>query len=180
MTAAVDRKVLQKLAIDQFIGMLAGIDSQAPYGRFMLQHGTYHEAAPKPSRLKPLMPTRCFSNAQRAVVAAVSAGRMPLTYVEGYACSGNLAVCLPIHHAWLIDDEGRVVDQTWESPETSVYFGVAFSARYVMEIADRYSRMYQSLLDDRRDRWRLLNDPAVAAEAVIDPTSIPRVPSVMA
>ncbi|MCV9964627.1 hypothetical protein OIU34_22305 [Pararhizobium sp. BT-229] len=166
---AVDRADLQKMAIEHYISLLAGMDAQAPFGQFMLDYGSYHVAAPRPPRLKTRMPTRCFSNAQRAVVAAVSAGRKPLTYAEGYACSSGLAVCVPIHHAWLIDDEGRVVDQTWQSPETSTYFGVAFSTDYVMAKAEEYGRAYNSLIDDRRDRWRLLNDPSVAAEAIIRP-----------
>ncbi|MDW9481175.1 hypothetical protein GOB57_21245 [Sinorhizobium meliloti] len=166
---SVEREALQKMAIEQFLEMLAGLDAQAPFGRFMLDHGSYHVAAPKPPRYKAMMPTRCFSNAQRSVVAAVSAGRKPLTYAEGYACSGALAVCAPMLHAWLVDDEGRVVDQTWSSPETSAYFGVKFRPEYVMEKAQKHGRTYNSLLDDRRDRWRLLNDPAVAEQAIIRP-----------
>lgn len=178
---AVELAELQKMAIENYISLLAGMDAQAPFGQFMLDYGSYHVAAPLPARMKSLMPTRCYSNAQRAVVSAVSAGRKPLTYAEGYACSGGLAVSVPMQHAWLIDDEGRVVDQTWRSPETSTYFGVTFTTEYVMAKAEEHGRVYDSLLDDRRDRWRLLNDPSVAAAAIIrpgrDPGMISMVPN---
>lgn len=168
---SVEREAAQRMAIEQYLSMLAGMDAQAPFGEFMLEHGSYHEAAPRPARFKALMPTRCFSNAQRAVVAAVSAGRRPLTYAEGYACSSALAVPVPMQHAWLVDDEGRVVDQTWSFPETSTYFGVMFTTEYVMAKAEEHRRSYNSLLDDRRDRWKLLNDPTVASGAIIPPSS---------
>lgn len=169
---AVDRDVAQRMAIEHFIGLLAGMDAQAPFGRFMLDHGAYHEAAQKPSRLKSLMPTRCYSNAQSAVVKAVTAGRKPLTYAEGYACPRTLPY--PIQHAWLVDDEGRVVDQTWSHPEESTYFGVLFTTEYVMETAEKYRHRYDSLLDDRRDYWTLLNDPAIAERAIIPPGKLVR------
>jgi hypothetical protein len=157
------------MAIDNFLAMLTGMNAQAPFGEFMLAYGSYHEPAALPARMKSLMPSRCFSNAQRAVVSAVLAGRKPLTYAEGYACSGGLAVPVPMQHAWLIDDEGRVVDQTWRSPETSTYFGVAFTTEYIMDKAAEHGRSFNSLIDDRRDRWKLLNDPLVAAAAIISP-----------
>lgn len=45
-----------------------------------------------------------------------------LTYCEGRALSGGI---VPMGHAWCIDPEGRVIDNTWRGPETD-YFGVAF------------------------------------------------------
>ncbi|MCS4088955.1 hypothetical protein [Rhizobium sp. BK176] len=165
-----ERDAANRMAIDHYIGLLAGMNVQAPFGQFMIDHGSYHEAAPLPARLKSLMPTRCYSNAQSAVVRAVSAGRKPLTYAEGYACSGKLAY--PIQHAWLVDDEGRVVDQTWSNPEEATYFGVLFTTEYVLETAEKYRRRYNSLLDDRRDYWALLKDPAIAERAVIPPGNL--------
>jgi hypothetical protein len=164
---ALDRESAHRVAIEHFISLLAGMNAQAPFGQFMLDHGSYHEAAPKPPKLKSLMPTRCYSNAQSAVVRAVSAGRKPLTYAEGYACPGTLSY--PIQHAWLVDDEGRVVDQTWSNPEESTYFGVLFTTEYIMETAVKYRHRYNSLLDDRRDYWALLNNPAIAERAIISP-----------
>jgi hypothetical protein len=87
-----------------------------------------------------------------------------LTYVEGFACSGGLSVNLPLLHGWLSDGEGNVVDLTWEFPEDSAYFGVAFTADYVEECSGR--RPIDSLLDARSDGWRLLRDPELAAGVI--------------
>lgn len=46
-----------------------------------------------------------------------------------------------------------------------------FTTEYVMAKAEEHRRSYNSLLDDRRDRWKLLNDPTVASGAIIPPSS---------
>lgn len=154
-------------AIETFVNLIASVaSSNQAFADLLRQHACYHNPAPLPAKLKRLAPKRCFANAQQSVLKAVAAGKTPMTYVEGYGCSGALSTVIPIHHAWLIDDEGNVVDQTWESPETSTYFGLAFSTDYVVAKAKEH-RTYDSLLDDRRDRWLLLRDPAVAASAII-------------
>ncbi len=50
----------------------------------------------------------CFMNAARAVVMDF----VDLTYVEGFAISGG-SLRLPVHHAWLVTDDGQVIDPTW-------------------------------------------------------------------
>lgn len=45
-----------------------------------------------------------------------------LHYVEGYAMLGSIG--FPIEHAWCVDDDGRVYDNTW--PAGHDYFGMAF------------------------------------------------------
>lgn len=44
-----------------------------------------------------------------------------LTYVEGYAYA---SMPIPINHAWLITNDGQVVDPTWDVG--SNYFGIPF------------------------------------------------------
>ncbi len=57
----------------------------------------------------------CFMNAARAVVFD-STG---LTYVEGFAISGR-SLRLPVHHAWLVTDDGQVIDPTWGQHEAMI------------------------------------------------------------
>lgn len=55
-----------------------------------------------------------------------------LAYVEGIAAGKELG--FPVHHAWLVDEDGKVYDPTWEyGPGEAVYFGVPFSDSYVFE-----------------------------------------------
>lgn len=68
----------------------------------------------------------CFANAWE-----MSMERPELTYFEGYAYGG----LIPAHHAWCVDELGRVVDPTWRKDkrreldeEEWDYFGVGFDS----------------------------------------------------
>ena len=105
---------------------------------FVLQHGTaFTEISPDQpvagrmhNRYRPRGLKACFHNSYCAAVAS----RGHLRYVEGYAESSFF----PMHHAWNIDAEDRVVDTTWcyDSGGPSVggsYMGVIFPIEYVRE-----------------------------------------------
>lgn len=88
---------------------------------FLLEHGGTFEVNPdkdvqqiiKDRGLETTM-KYCFRN------AANGAARNPdLHYVEGYAYAGEIPI--PLHHAWLIDNDGDVIDPTW--PNGHDYFG---------------------------------------------------------
>ena len=92
-----------------------------------------------PHNLSPIQPPKgpmklCFMNAYNL---AIEDDR--LTYVEGFALN-----IIPIHHAWNIDREGRLVENTWKTPGVE-YFGVPFKTIYVAEAINetgRYSLMF--------------------------------------
>ena len=93
---------------------------------FLLEHGIEYRGTPwsefKGSGWRRKRERHCFQNAFHAAV------QYGLQYVEGYAYAG----LIPVHHAWNVDDQGRVVDFTWReanqnsSPATWEYFGVTF------------------------------------------------------
>jgi hypothetical protein len=64
---------------------------------------------------------RCYENAGTLAIE-----RPELTYVEGYAAAPGSII--PVNHAWCVDAEGRVVDNTFVEPENSQYLGVAISS----------------------------------------------------
>jgi hypothetical protein len=79
--------------------------------------------------IEPGQPKECFENAGRAVLDDTPG----VTYVEGYA-QGSI---IPVHHAWLVTDDGQVIDPTWgtgrnlpgfeaigPSPPGEEYFGI--------------------------------------------------------
>lgn len=68
----------------------------------------------------------CQANCQRLVLKKRS-----LTYVEGYAMAQN--VSLPLHHAWLLDTDGHVIDPTWDTPG-SCYLGIALATSWIKSI----------------------------------------------
>lgn len=69
----------------------------------------------------------CFSNALHLAL------RVGGTYVEGLALSGSLLkkdLAFPIYHAWALDPDGNLLDNTWDDPATSQYLGIEFDAEW--------------------------------------------------
>lgn len=40
---------------------------------------------------------------------------------------------LPLFHAWLIDEDGNVVDPTWND-DTAVYLGIPFNTKWFIDL----------------------------------------------
>jgi hypothetical protein len=72
----------------------------------------------------------CFNNATR--YAAV---RDDVVYAEGYALEPDLPI--PVHHAWLIDVDGQVIDPTWKETADHVYFGIPFKQQFLRDLLER-------------------------------------------
>jgi hypothetical protein len=67
-----------------------------------------------------------------------------VTYVEGYA-----QAILPVHHAWNVDAQGRVMEVTWEEPGVA-YFGIEFNPMLVTKGAVLFNfrdKIYQKPLE---------------------------------
>ena len=128
---------------------------------FILQHGTlFTEISPdqpvvgRRNRYRPRGLKACFHNAYCAAVA--SKGR--LHYAEGYA-DGQF---MPVHHAWNVDPEGRVVDTTWCYPQDerlpsvgTAYMGLVFPLDYVRETRTNDNC---SIIDQWQKGWPLLQN----------------------
>lgn len=97
-----------------------------PVYEFLLEHGKEYSGVPwnefRGSGWRRMKRQRCFEN------SFVAADRYGLTYCEGFASTG----IFPLHHAWCLDGEGRVVDFTWRADEIRSdatkwqYFGISF------------------------------------------------------
>jgi len=98
-------------------------------------------------------PRQCFYNAFVAMM-----DNDGLTYCEGFACGDSEFAHL---HAWCIDEDGVVVDPTWESGVE--YVGVPFSSSFVLKSVLKSGC---SLIDDWKKKWPLLSG-AVSVESVI-------------
>lgn len=168
---AVDTRLEE--ALRSHLSMRALLGADMPIARLVLALGVPRGGAAFKGRR--MQPKACFRN------AAVYAERHGMLYEEGYALSGRLAACgivLPVEHAWCVDANGMAVDPTWEEPETSLYLGVSFRPREVMDRVARKGTfgMFQSGragLDDREFLESLLPglnpgevDPAYVPEGV--------------
>ena len=86
---------------------------------FLTRNAALQRGEPLPKRVKRMQMKQCFANAAQL---SLEHGWL---YVEGYASSGKLGI--PLLHAWNVTKDGKLVDATWDEPETSEYFGVAFN-----------------------------------------------------
>jgi hypothetical protein len=96
------------------------------YIQLILDHGREMGPVGKsgPSRSEP---NACFANA-----LLLTANRKAVFYCEGYAVPAKVG--LPMHHAWCVDQQGRVLDPTWEenSELSPWYYGLTFTREYAL------------------------------------------------
>jgi len=98
--------------------------------QFLLAHGSAMQVRGKqPRRLG--IPKACYWNAYN-----LARRRKRLRYVEGFALS-----LIPVEHAWCIDEDGRIVEPTWNhksgflsEPIPTDYFGMTFDLELVRRI----------------------------------------------
>jgi predicted ABC-type ATPase len=90
--------------------------------------GAWFVPQPLPKDVKYGKQKECFKNAFQ--LASNSPDKY--TYVEGYASPAGVPI--PIHHAWVVDKDGKVIDNTWRKPGEA-YIGVAFSNKYMLNNA---------------------------------------------
>lgn len=79
----------------------------------------------------------CFLNAAHLAIA-----RRDLTYVEGMAMCGFF----PVHHAWVVDADGRVIDNTWVAENGVEEDGEGAERQYLgyaVEAEELYERLVE-------------------------------------
>jgi len=100
-------------------------EGYASFEEFVLAHGQVFEAPPakkpRPKGFRKGRDKLCFMNATHAAFYGDE-----YHYVEGFAVGGFF----PVHHAWVTDAEGNVVETTWKT-SGGQYFGVPFSMNVV-------------------------------------------------
>jgi hypothetical protein len=80
--------------------------------------GRSFDYSPRPDWQERMKPNHCFSNACDLVM-----GGDGLTYCEGYVMFGD--VPLLVHHAWVIDEHGTLIDPTLpEDDRDPTYYGI--------------------------------------------------------
>lgn len=115
----------------------------------VLTLGTGFHGNERPDWCEQMEPNQCYANCNELVVMAEN-----LTYYEGWAMTDR--IILPVLHAWVVDETGKVIDPTWDHPENAAYFGVPLDWRIRMESNERSG--YNAVLDSdwMADSWFLL------------------------
>jgi hypothetical protein len=116
--------------------------------RLVLDHGRpfSDRIIPSPFRAKP---RQCYQNCFKPLWR-----RKDWYYCEGYAIDDDLN--LAIAHAWLVNDNGQVIDPTWnDDSKGATYFGVVLQREYVFEIA-KTTKSYGILENYDMNEYKLM------------------------
>jgi hypothetical protein len=113
-----------------------------PISEFVLKNGKFMGSRSIASNQCPKGEAKqCFYNAYHL------ASMFDFIYCEGYA-----AGIIPVHHAWCIDEDGNILDNTWDTGEE--YFGVPFDLKYVNKTI--LKRKKYGVIDNWEMKWPLL------------------------
>ena len=117
--------------------------------QFVLDHGWWYEPIEVPRSIATGSIQECHTNAVDLVLADSS-----LCYCEGFALFKGGGQ--PTIHAWVTDERGRAIDNTWPQPGVA-YAGVPFKSLFV-NITSLKNRAIISLIDDWTNGWPLRGD----------------------
>lgn len=110
-------------SIGDYLKAVAQLDVGLMY-RFYLAYGHAFSPQALPSSFSPGTPRECYRNA-----GMLALEHSDLVYVEGLA---NNSV-LPVSHAWCVDLQGNVIDNTWTTTDQTTYFGVPVQTQALEE-----------------------------------------------
>lgn len=99
------------------LAMVDRVSSRSSIESYVLKNGQFYNPVSKPKNIKFGKVRECFSNAAHLVWDNPD----EYTYVEGYAFPDFMNI--PIHHAWVVDKDNNVIDNTWRTIGRA-YFGV--------------------------------------------------------
>lgn len=92
---------------------------------FMLQHGQFFQPYSLPNEIKFGKKRLCYNNATDLALSNIK-----YIYCEGYAVTEIINI--PIYHAWTVDENNTVFDNTWD-PCGTLYFGVKFNTNFLFK-----------------------------------------------
>lgn len=135
-----------------FLGMTSGMGSKLD--KFLLDHGRAYKITP--ATFVGGVPQQCYKNAALAALESKT-----LTYVEGYVSVHGV----PIHHAWVADKFGNVIDVTIaDKSAIRGYFGVPVKDKWLMTQLSKRKR-YGVLVHENYDRVMASKPEDIVAKA---------------
>lgn len=86
--------------------------------RFLVDHGDEYRGRQLPKTYRRGPDRMCFMTC-----ANLAIHNRRVTYVEGFGAIKSLGN-LPMHHAWCLDEKGRVIEPTWQDWREITYVGI--------------------------------------------------------
>lgn len=111
------------MSIEEYVQMLETAGGGI-YERFALRAGRGY--SPRPHTLARGERNKCFMNAAHLALA----GRGD--YVEGIGWYGTLRGHMALSHAWIVDHEDKVLDNTWGYHSDAEYVGVRLTRNQLL------------------------------------------------
>lgn len=116
-----------------FIQMNAEMERGFGPATALLQHArTFEPTDTNPDWFTRGPAKQGFDNATQVLVSRVAAGDTGIRYAEGYAMDAELPI--PMQHAWLVDEDNKVIDPTWRDTTDNLYFGIVFETSFVLNL----------------------------------------------
>ncbi len=114
--------------LEQFSSVVKSTSDPAYSSHYdlVLDNGRFFKPKETPEGVKQGPMKQCFKNA-----AQLAMENRDYVYVEGFATVKELPG-YPIAHAWVVDKDGNVIDNTWTTPGNS-YFGIPFETDFLLE-----------------------------------------------
>jgi DNA topoisomerase-1 len=104
--------------------------------------GRFFTPAPRPKGIAKEKDKECYRNAALLAIA-----NPEYTYCEGMAMISSVPG-LPFSHAWCVDKNGKVIDNTWPEHGTA-YFGIPFNTDYLLKVLEK-NKIYGVIPDYHR------------------------------
>ena len=117
--------------LNRYIAQLAEGEPDWHLYRLLLQYGVLRQSSKLPKDVARGVDGYCFANCQSALAKLERKEPGQYRYAEGFAASAD-ALNVPIHHAWLVDMQGRIVDCTWGHSPNTAYIGFTFATPLVL------------------------------------------------
>lgn len=125
IAAGLPGKNAEEVGLYNYLESVDKITSGNSVESYVLKHGEFFQPGPLPAGVRKMADKQCFKNAAELAVIK------DYDYVEGFAFPDFIN--LPVHHAWVVDETGGVIDNTWKKPGVA-YFGVKFSEDALMNV----------------------------------------------
>ncbi len=133
----------------------------------LIRYGVRSSATERPNGIGQGVANECFRNALKLLMRSRKAGAIA-HYAEGLATSETVGY-LPIHHGWLVDENGKVIDNTWSDPQRSSYFGIVFRDDFIFSRHRRLRRGWEPVLEFLATDQPLKLDDAAWEKMVLGP-----------
>lgn len=126
------------------------------YEQLVLEHGSFMTADPLTKHMDRGELGDCYKNATLDILGRAKG---LYSYCEGFARSSRIPIPLP--HAWIATQGIRgghwAVDPTWEYDPDTIYIGVAFELRFLVETISR-TGYYGLFCNDYLDKHRFIRE----------------------